>query len=89
MSTLIVLGSCAWLGWFGEENLEFRALTPGVPLACRSWLALDARDRLIVAKKLSKAVALSAGEGEERGMQRAAAAAGLEWDGDVGHRWAR
>eukprot|EP00752_Nemacystus_decipiens_P010224 g9110.t1 len=38
------------------------------------------RSRLAVAKKLSKAVALSAGEGGERGMQRAAAAAGLEWD---------
>eukprot|EP00903_Cladosiphon_okamuranus_P009531 g9080.t1 len=42
------------------------------------------RSRLIVAKKLSKAVALSAGEGEDRGMQRAATAAGLEWDGDAG-----
>ncbi|CAM9849465.1 unnamed protein product [Ectocarpus sp. 4 AP-2014] len=39
------------------------------------------RSRLAVAKKLSRAIALSAGEGEERGMQRAAAAAGLEWDG--------
>ncbi|CAM9443943.1 unnamed protein product [Ectocarpus sp. 6 AP-2014] len=38
------------------------------------------RSRLAVAKKLSRAIALSAGEGEERGMQRAAAAAGLEWD---------
>ncbi|CAM9683583.1 unnamed protein product [Scytosiphon promiscuus] len=42
------------------------------------------RSRLAVAKKLSRAVALSAGEGEERGMQKAAAAAGLEWDGDAG-----
>lgn len=30
---------------------------------------------------------MSAGEGEERGMQRAAAAAGLEWDGDNEQRY--
>lgn len=52
----------------------------------RFWLLFDACLRLVVAKKLSRAVALSAGEGEERGMRRAAAAAGLEWDGDVGQR---
>lgn len=39
-----------------------------------------------MAKKLSRAVALSAGEGQERGMQKAAAAAGLEWDDDAGRR---
>lgn len=39
-----------------------------------------------MAKKLSRAVALSAGEGGERGMQKAAAAAGLEWNGDDGLR---
>lgn len=40
--------------------------------------------RLTVAKKLSRAVAMSAGEGEERSMQRAAAAAGLEWEAGAG-----
>lgn len=50
------------------------------------WLVFDTYLRLNVAKKLSRAVALSAGEGEEKGMRRAAAAAGLEWDSDVGQR---
>ncbi|CAM9840397.1 unnamed protein product, partial [Sphacelaria rigidula] len=41
------------------------------------------RSRYAVAKKLARAQAGSAGDGEERGMQRAAAAAGLEWDDDA------
>ena len=40
--------------------------------------------RLSVAKKLARAVAMSGGEGEERSMQRAAAAAGLEWEAGAG-----
>lgn len=51
-----------------------------------SGLCFDTCTRLVVAKKLSRAVASSAGEGEERGMRRAAAAAGLEWDSDIGQR---
>lgn len=39
--------------------------------------------RYAVAKKLARAQAGSMGEGEERGMRRAAAAAGLEWDDDT------
>lgn len=45
--------------------------------------------RYAVAKKLARAQAGSAGDGEERGMQRAAAAAGLEWDDDAMQRWVR
>lgn len=40
--------------------------------------------RLAVAKKLSRAAAMTAGDGEEKSMQRAAAAAGLEWEAGAG-----
>ena len=50
-----------------------------IPSACSTFY-LSAIYRLSVAQKLARAVPMSGGEGEDRSMQRAADAAGVEWE---------